>query len=123
MTAEIDLPGGPVEAGARVRKWLSSLRLAATERKTPDGRAFDIARKDRKKNASSKRLLSGGRVIVAGGAKLDLARFWPSGRPRLSQDQDRGPRIETGLARRRIVDRSATVGSEALLMDEEEHQT
>jgi radical SAM superfamily enzyme YgiQ (UPF0313 family) len=91
MTAEIDLPGGPVEAGARVRKWLSSLRLAATERKTPDGRAFDIAPKDRKKRIVETLRLSGGRVIVAGGAKLDLA-------PLLAKPEDRAS------ARIRIVD-------------------
>lgn len=66
------------EALRQVRAWLSSLKLAATERKVPQGRIFDIAPKDRKKRiVVSVELLqeSGGEteIRISGGGKLDLS--------------------------------------------------
>lgn len=77
MDVAADLPGDPAAALARVRRWLSELRVAATERKTASGRAFEIAPKDRKKRIVEKVELNGCRLLVSGGGKLDLAPLFP----------------------------------------------
>lgn len=68
----------PPEASlARTRKWLAALKVASTERKTPEGRAFDIAPKDRKKRILERVDFSGNELTIVAGRKVDLAPLFP----------------------------------------------
>lgn len=66
-----------VKAVGRVRAWLEGLRIAATERKTHDGRWYDIAPKDKKKRIIEGVELHGNILGIRGGAKLDLSGLFP----------------------------------------------
>jgi hypothetical protein len=57
----------------RVRTWLGKLRLASTEGKTPTGRSFVIAPKDRKKRHLLEAELKGTTLTLDSGPKMDFS--------------------------------------------------
>ena len=77
IAADADFPEDPAAALSRVRRWLSTLRLAATERKTAESRVFEIAPKDRRKRQVERAELVGSRLLISGGGKLDLSPLFP----------------------------------------------
>ncbi len=82
IEVEIEAPAGGADAPLRVRRWLSALRLAATERKSEDGRAFDIAPKDAKKRIVEAVLTKGSIIAARGGAKFDASPLFPKAEDR-----------------------------------------
>ena len=66
----------------RVSRWLNALHLSFTERKTEGGRLFEIAPKDKKKRIIEKAEIAAARILICGGAKLDLSQLMPKAEDR-----------------------------------------
>lgn len=76
MDAEIRV-GTEAQAVAQAKRWLSALKLAATERKTADGRLFEISPKDKKKRALVSVRTEGPMIIASSGIKVDFGPLFP----------------------------------------------